>query len=297
MRSEPSAPNRSPHSGPAGLWHRAATGQVLTAAAIAIMTILGGCGAPGAKIESRVETPQEQYAREGQRIAADPVACLRRLKTRCDAMEQYQLTFYRQERLGVVPQLTDMEIIRARFRKTPFSVKFEWDDERMPFFESVYVAGQNDGKLLIRERHGLLFMPPQVRILDADLPTRIGKAKNPITSFGLAQVTSRSLDAFDDPKTAKVMTIKYEGVVDLDPMHRPAHHLVVQRPPMPGYQYTRQDFYIDAETLLPSGTDLWLKDGTLDARYRYTDVRERTDFTDADFRLDKDHPDGKRNTR
>ena len=249
-----------------------------------------GCGGAKATVEKRIETPQDHFAREGKRIAADPVAYLRELKKRCDAMEQYQLTFYRQERLGVVPQLTDMETIRASFRKTPFSVKFEWDDERMPFFESVYVAGQNDGKLLIRERHGMLLMAPQVRILDVNLPTKIGKAKNPITSFGLAQITNRSLEAFDDPKLKKVMTIKYDGVVDLEPMRRPAHHLVVQRPPMEGYQYTRQDFYIDAETLLPAGTDLWLKDGTLDARYRYTDVKEHKDFTDATFRLAKDHP-------
>jgi len=257
---------------------------------MAALVALGGCGGVRATVEERIETPQDHFAREGKRIAADPVAYLRELKRRCDAMEQYQLTFYRQERLGVVPQLTDMETIRASFRKTPFSVKFEWDDEKMPFFESVYVAGQNEDKLLIRERHGLLFMPPQVRILDVDLPTKIGKAKNPITSFGLAQVASRSLDAFDDPKLAKIMSIKYGGLVDLEPMHHPSHHLIVERPPMEGYQYTRQDFYIDAETLLPAGTDLWLKDGTLDARYRYTDVKERTDFTDATFRLAKDHP-------
>lgn len=258
---------------------------------LALAASMCGCsGGSGPRMERRIETPQEKYAREGRRIAADPVAYLREVKQRCDAMEQYQLTFYRQERLGVIPQLTDMETIRARFRKTPFSVKFEWDDEKMPYYESVYVAGRNENKLIIRERHGLLLMAPQVRVLDVELPTKIGRAKNPITSFGLSQVVNRSLEPFNDPRLARIMTITYHGVVDLEPMHRPTHHLVVRRPPTEGYQYTRQDLYLDAETLLPAGTDLWLKDGQLDARYRYSDVKEQTDFTDADFRLSQDHP-------
>jgi len=240
----------------------------------------------------RIDTPHGRFAKEGQRIEADPVAYLRELYDRCDALRQYRLTFYRQERLGTLfKSLGAMEEIRAAFRKEPFSVKFDWDDPQGSYYESVYVEGRHDDKLVIRERKGVFPFPPQVRIIDPSLPVQIGKARNPITNFGLARVTRRTLLPFDDAALAKVMTIAYEGVVDLEPMHRPAHHLRIERPPTEGYAYTRQDFYIDAETLLPAGTDLFLKTGQLDARYRYTAIDTDVTLTDADFRLTRDHPD------
>ena len=258
---------------------------------VAAMAVICGCAGPNAvRQEMRIDTPEARYTRDGERIKAGPVEYLRELKQRCDKLEQYRLTFYRQERLGLIPTLGPVEEIHASFRKQPFSVKFEWHDEKMPYYESVYVAGHNNNKLLIRERHGLFVFPPQVRILNLDDPVKLGKAKNPVTAFGLAQVSARTLEPFDDPKLRGVMTIRYEGLVDLEPFHRPAHHLRIERPPMKGYRYTVQDFYIDAETKLPAGTDLWLKNGKLDARYRYTDLDANVTLTDADFTLSKDHP-------
>jgi hypothetical protein len=176
-----------------------------------------------------------------------------------------------------------MEEIEAAFRKRPFSVKFAWTDEKMPYYETVYVEGKNDNKLVVRERHGLLLAPPQVRVIDVDLPAKIGKAKNPITVFGLANLARRTLEPFDDPRLKDVMTIKCVGVEVLEPTGRRVYHLAIERPPTEGYRYTRQDVYVDAETGLPAGTDLWLADGQLDSRYRYADVRTDVQLTDADF--------------
>ena len=215
----------------------------------------GGCAQP-------VAGPGMGRTTEGVRaINRDPVGYLRQLYARCEQLEQYRLKFYRQERLGFIPTLGEMEEIDASFRKRPFSVKFEWPDAKMPYYESVYVEGRNNNMLLIRERHGLLLAPPQVRIIGVDLPVKIGKAKNPITVFGLANMVRRTLEPFEDPKLKKVMTITCPGVVDLEPTRRPAYHLRIERPPTEGYRYTRQDFYVDVSTALPAGTDLWLKIG------------------------------------
>jgi hypothetical protein len=243
-----------------------------------------GCAQP-------VAGPGMGRTTEGVRaINRDPVGYLRQLCARCEQLEQYRLKFYRQERLGLIPVLGPMEEINASFRKRPFSVKFEWPDPKMPYYESVYVDGRNNNLLLIRERRGLLLAPPQVRIIDVDLPVKIGKARNPITVFGLANMVRRTLEPFEDAKLSKVMTITCPGVVDLEPTCRPAYHLRIQRPPTAGYRYTRQDFYVDVATALPAGTDLWLRSGNLDARYRYADVNTNAHLTDEDFRLSKDHP-------
>lgn len=264
---------------------------VLVVSLIGCLLGTGGCTTPMVNKVKAIEHPVTRYAAEGQRINADPVAYLRQVHQKCDALDQYRLTFYRQERVGALVQtLAPMEQIDALFRKTPFSVKFTWSAPDADYYESVYAEGQNDNKLVIRERKGVFPFPPQVRAIDPALPAKIGKARNSITDFGLARVTRRTLLPFEDPSLAKVMTIRYQGLVDLDPAARPSHHLLIERPPTRGYAYTRQDFYIDAENLLPAGTDLWLKSGELGARYRYVDVRTDVRFTDQDFRLSKDHP-------
>jgi hypothetical protein len=258
-----------------------------------VVPVLGllGCAAQTPVTSQVIANPETRFAREGEKIKADPVAYLRQLGDRCEAFQQYRLTFLRQERVGAVVQsLSPVETIEAIFRKTPFSVKFTWTSPEPVYFESVYVQGQNDNKLVIRERKGIFPLPPQVRVVDPELPVKLGLARNPITDFGLARVVRRTVLPFSDTALAAVTTVAYRGVVNLEPTNRPAHHLRIERPPAPGYAYTRQDFFIDAETLLPAGTDLWLKTGELGARYRYTDIQTEVKYTDQDFRLSKDHP-------
>jgi hypothetical protein len=118
------------------------------------------------------------------------------------------------------------------------------------------------------------------------LPVKLGRARNPITDFGLARVTARTLLPFEDPALNEQMTIEYRGLVRLEPQDRPAHHLRIDRPrPVPGIEYTRQDFYVDADTGLPAGTDLYLPAGELGARYRYAEVDFSVQLSDADFEL------------
>jgi hypothetical protein len=258
-----------------------------------------GCAAPEkappvAQPPEQIVSPEERYARDGERIAANPVAFLREVAERTSQLGEYRLTFYRQERTGLPPQLGPMEQIQAAFRKEPFSVKFEWADETMPYYESVYVKGENKNQMIVRERKGALpFLPPTIRNIDVMFPVKIGKSKNPITDFGLERIMQRTLLPFETPQIAEVMTIEYKGVVSLQPIERPAHYLRIDRPKVPGLAYTRQDFYIDAETLLPAGTDLYLPGDVLDARYRYADVNTDVDFNNADFRLSKGQPGSK----
>lgn len=240
---------------------------------------------------SRIETPEQRHARMACEIQADPVKFLRQVACRTAGMEQYRCTFYRQERGGLPPRLGAMEEIRAGFRKQPFGVKFVWDDENMPYYESVYAQGENSNKLIVRERKGALpFVPPMVRVMDVMFPVKLGKSKNPITDFGLARLMQRTLLPFDDPNVVKVMTVKYQGLVTLDPIGRPSHHLRIDRPKTKITNYTRQDLYFDADTLLPDGTDLYLPNEVLDVRYRYTDVDTNVQLADTDFRLSKAHP-------
>jgi hypothetical protein len=219
-----------------------------------------------------------------KRLEADPVACLREILTRSNALPQYRLTFYRRERLG--GRLRPQEQIRALFRKEPFSVKFTWDDPAADYYESIYVASQNDSKLIVRERKSALpLLPPTVRKVDPAAAVEFGRALHPVTDFGLASIVRRTLAPLEDPQARPHITIRYMGLVNLDPQNTAVHHLRIERPPTPGVSYIAQDFYIDVRTRLPAGTDLYQPDGQLAASYRYADLDTGANLTDADFQL------------
>jgi len=261
-------------------------------AALTLLLAVAGCGGKTeVKGPTRLTKTEARHVQEGRRIEADPVAYLRDLCARCEALPQYRVTFHRQERLGtLVRQLGRMEQIRAAYRKSPLSIKFEWDSPDADYYESVYVEGRDDSKLIVRERRGVFPFPAQVRVIDPALPVKVGRSRNPITDFGLGRIARRILTVLDAPDLAGRIKITYGGMVDLEPLHRPAHHLHIEQPAMPNYPHTKRDFYIDAETLLPAGTDLYLPDGDLDARYRYADIDTAVQLSDADFRLSKGHP-------
>ena len=228
-----------------------------------------------------------KQARIAHEIMADPVRFMHQVADRVAKLEQYRFIFYRQERLGSIsPKLAPMEEIETTFRQRPFSVKFVWDDPATPYFESVYVEGQNDNKLLVRERKGALpLLAPQVRAVDVMFPVKIGKCKNPVTDFGLDRLMQRSLLTFNDPEVARATAIQYKGLIMLEPSHRPAFYLRIDRPKSPNITYTRQDLYFDAQTLLPAGTDVYLPGDVLDGRYRYVDVNTDVQISDADFSI------------
>lgn len=233
-------------------------------------------------------TPDDPYA---QRLQADPIACLREIFTRADALPQYRLTFYRQERLG--GKLRPQERIVTLFRKEPFSVKFTWDDPDADYYESLYVAGQNNNQLVVRERKGALpLLPPTVRKVEPETAVKFNRACHPITEFGLANLVRRTLIPLEDPQARPHITIRYRGLVHITPQARPVHHLRIERPPTPGVLYIAQDFYIDPQTLLPAGADLYQPDGQLAATYRYVDLDTAVELSDADFQLStsRGHP-------
>jgi len=209
---------------------------------------------------------------------------LHEILARSDALTQYRLTFYRRERLG--DKLHAQEQIRALFRKEPFSVKFTWENPDPDYYESVYVAGQNDNKLVVRERKPALpILLPTVRKLDPAAAVKFGRALYPVTEFGLANMVRHTLTGIEDPAARSQITIRLLGLVNLEPQNTPAYQLHIERPAGPDAPYTAQDFYIDTRTHLPTGTDLFLPDGQLAASYRYADLDPNVNLTNADFRL------------
>lgn len=203
--------------------------------------------------------------------AADPIAYLREAESRAAKLTEYCATFVRQERLGLIPALAREERIASSFKTDPVSVKFAWENPSSEFREALYVAGQDNGRVALLRRKGLLGLRPSIERYDPGLAVTFGKSRNSITDFGLYRMIHRTLRRYANAAQHGGATIRYIGLAVVEGI--PVNHFELTYPKDDPFPNKRQDLYIDAASGLPLGTRLWLPNNQLDALYYYLDVR------------------------
>ncbi len=219
-----------------------------------------------------------------ERMRADPVAYLRTVAGKASGIQQYRVTFYRQERLGVVPTLRKMEKIAASFRAEPFSVYFKWEDADSEYDQAAFILGQDDDKVVLLPRKGLLGGPGTPGKFDPQAGVTFGKARNPITDFGVGRMMERTLKRIDAAK-ADGGTVEYRGVQETGQSKRPAHQFAMTFPKSDPYPNKSMDLFIDTQTELPLGVYMRLPNGKLDAMYLYENLDTGVSLTAADFEI------------
>jgi hypothetical protein len=216
-------------------------------------------------------------------VRQDPLAYLHRVAEKCAALEQYTLTFTRQERRGFFRRLQDPEVIACKFRRDPFSVYMRWLDPDIKYGESSYVAGQEENQVRFVPRHGLFGLPPKVTRVDVQTPVIWGEARYPITDFGLQRMMERTFDSIR--RAGDDWTISYEGLTKLSHSDRIVYYLRLEFSPAL-YQAPIQELFVDVETDLPACTRVLHRAGALEAAYVWADVNPNATLTDDDFLLD-----------
>jgi hypothetical protein len=198
-------------------------------------------------------------------------------------LEQYTLTFTRQERRGFFRRLRDPEVIACKFRRQPFSVYMKWLDPAVKYGESTYVAGQEQNKVRFVPRHGLFGLPPRITHVEVQTPVIWGEARYPITDFGLERMMARTFDSIS--RAGEDWTISYRGLTKLSDSDRVAHYLRLEFSPSL-YRTPIQELFIDVETDLPTCTRVLHRSGELEAAYVWAEVDPGAKLTDDDFLLD-----------
>jgi len=246
-----------------------------------------GCATATAPEMTATSKPAGAGPDDARWLEQDPVGYLRECLQRSRRIRQYTLRLYRQERLGLIPQLQQPEYIRVLYRADPLSVKMIWvepDDSEV--VESLYVDGKHDNRLLIMPRRGLLpGLPPTLGRYRVEDPVLWGKAKRRITEFGLARMIERTLEAIDRAEPHRAATVTYRGLKQLEQLDQEVYHLDIHYPPGSGARHTRQDLFVGAETRLAAGVLLWLTDDVLDAAYLYSQLDLTARLRDEDFTI------------
>lgn len=204
--------------------------------------------------------------------------CLRRYERE---IQGYHLTFLKRERIE--GKLQPPETVRVYFREKPFSVHMHWLKGQRKAIKSLYVEGENEGKLLAVPNVFGFAGPVVSRPVDGDDAKKSGRYG--IHQFGIYLATQRVLASMRKAEDTKTLHVRYDGLVQVEQLgNRPCYKLV--RTP---FESPEEDglneltIYIDQETLLQVGTVLRDAKGDLIAEYFFCDIVVNPTFDEKQF--------------
>jgi hypothetical protein len=212
----------------------------------------------------------------------DPIAFLADTIRRYDRdVRGYTCTLIKQERVG--GKLHPQETIASKFREKPFSVLMDWKEGIGLAKKTLYVAGENDGKLLAMPAGWRRIAGIQSR--DVKSADAMKTSRFPITEFGLKKGVVAALVPWKKAKKRGDLKVVYGGVKRLPELNkRPCWELKRVGYPRPEDDgVTEATFYFDTENWLMIGTILRGEEGQLIAKYFFRDVELNPEFDEDTF--------------
>jgi hypothetical protein len=202
--------------------------------------------------------------------AADPVAFLEASIARYDReVRGFRATLLKQERIA--GKLQPPERVACWFREKPFSVLMEWKDGARLAKKTLYVEGENDGKLLVLPA-GLLGLAGVVK-RDPDGEDARSSARYPATDFGIQKGALRTLKFWKRARDAGTLDVRFEGLLPVPELGGRECWKLSRRYASPEDDGIRQgDFYFDPATWLQVGTVLRDGRGELIAKYFWREL-------------------------
>lgn len=226
-------------------------------------------------------------------LRTDPIAALNASLAAYPATG-FTAEFRKQERTG--GKLGDEEVIRVSVKDDPFSVLMLWQQGGGAGQGTLYVKGQNGGKMkvwmfrkLIQDVDPQGFLPKQ-------------SARYTIEEFGIKQSTQRTVRAWLAAREANELRYEYLGR-KVTPETGGRECFVLKRtcpadtidpfvtggPKVDVTDKNRKDsfrtvtVYLDCETRLQLGTEQHRHDGELTASYWFRDVNTKPTFDEETF--------------
>ncbi len=192
-------------------------------------------------------------------------------------IQDYTTTFVKQQRIR--GELLPREVAQMKFMK-PFSVYFKWTEGPNTGMQVLYVAGQNDGRLLARPR-GLL----GVKTFRLDPASSLAMKDNlhPITEAGIGK-TLELLDVNGRRALAEGRArARRLPANSISQVAGPCYELIVEADEKSGYYCRRAIVTFDPNTSLLVGAQTFGWDGRMIEEYRYVNLRINCGLTARDF--------------
>jgi hypothetical protein len=211
--------------------------------------------------------------------ARDPITFLEKcLAHSHKTVHGYTAILYKQERTG--GKLHKPEEIRFWFREQPFSVLLDWQKGARRAKRVLYVAGENNGQMLVRPTG--LILGRFIVSRDPEGADAQDAGRYSIREFGIKKGTERTLAAWKHARQQKTLHVKYLGVRTLKELDDRPCHVYRARYDRPEAGLDELTIYIDKQTLLQVGSIL-KRDGKLVATYLFRDIKLNPKFSPDQF--------------
>jgi hypothetical protein len=217
----------------------------------------------------------EQLAR------TNPVAFLENCLRKSDRdVKGYRGVLDKQERIKNT--LYPPELIDFDFREDPFSFRMVWKEGLRRVRKSLYVRGENGGKLVVRPDGRLASW--LVLSLDANGAEVRDSSRYPPEEFGMKISTEKTLAAWKNARDHRDLHLTFLG----EQRVKEAGDRMCWVFERTGYVrleedgITRSQFYFDTETWLQVGTILWRKDELL-GKFFFRDIQLNPEFPPDTF--------------
>jgi hypothetical protein len=202
----------------------------------------------------------------------------------------YSCTLVKRERLDGEAVVGEPQVIDMRVRTEPFSVHMSF---RQPHAgrKVVYVAGQNEGKLTVKEG-GLLGL---IKVdLHPESTTAMNGQKYPITRVGIRNLLVELIHNFEADTKYKESDVTTNTKTEFN--KRPATLIQVTHPvPRQNFRSHVARIFFDNELRVPIYYDAYMwpaKDGEqppMEESYAYTNLKLNNGYASKDF--DRENPD------
>jgi hypothetical protein len=243
---------------------------------------------PPARQTEKDDAPLPTAAEMEKLAGNDPVAFLKACIRYYDRkVEGYTAVMQKRERID--GKLEPQEVLNVAVKDKPFSVYLEWTKGARLAERSLYVEGENRGKMLARPR-GFLARQVVGDVVKRDPEGSDAKksGRYPMTQFGIRKGMERTLASWEAAQKKEALHIESLGEVKVAEAGDRAC-LGLKR-----VKYARAEndgvmgltLYIDKETWLLVGTVLVDGDGDLIGAYYFRDLKLNPKFKDDQFTVE-----------
>lgn len=193
----------------------------------------------------------------------------------------YSCRLLKHERLG--GKLQPMEKLDIVFRENPLSVYMKWVDGARKGQTVLYVAGENEGKLLARGG-GVTYWtgvwPKDIHGAEAKQNGRYT-----VDQFGIYFGTKRTLESMRKAQARGALHLSYRGVFSVPELEDRQCYKFVRFPYEPLEEEGVNDLtlYFDKENWLQTGSILKDEHGNLIAEYYFRDLKINPQFKKDQF--------------
>jgi hypothetical protein len=206
-------------------------------------------------------------------------------------LEGYTCTFIKQERID--GKLHPKETIACEFREVPFSVLMHWKEGKRRADATLYVAGDNDDRLLIipatdfeklavKKIKGTRYTTRTLESSDAK-----SAARYPVSQFGIYKITLQFFSAWQLAADQQALQVKYRGIEAVPELKGLRCHVLERTCVQPEEgDITKTVAYFEVESKLQLGTLLYAGEELL-AKYFYLNVQFNPAFEVNHFKAEK----------